>query len=499
VTTPEEMAQASGTPPTRLVEQDLLDRVLEKEPDRRNAVQRAIEEIQAEVQEGTKSVPRKPIELLRQYVAELDRKLSEGVSAILHDPEVQKLEGSWRGLHQLVQNTQTSPGLKIKMLDASKEELADDLLDADYETTNLWRMIYESEFDTPGGQPFSTVLLDSEFSHHPQDVEMLTQIAAIGGASMCPFITAPSASMFGIDSYQSIAKIRDVSKVFDDRRYANWNSFRESADSCWVTMAMPRVLGRLPYGKATRPVKAFNFEEIPLDSNGNPAPAAHDRFCWSNACYALGQVLTEAYRRDGWCTSIRGRDSGGAVERLPSYTFLNDDGEWDQKCPTEIALTGRMENLLGKLGFMPLSHYKDSDFAVFFGAQSVQKPKKFVNNPDADSNAQISARLPYLMAVSRISHYLKVAGRDWIGRNISSPAELQRELSNWIADYVLDDDQASEQMKAKRPLRAAEIVVEPIPGRPGEFNCIARLMPWLQLEALTASMRVVTKIRRTGG
>lgn len=500
---PENQGQSQGQKQVRSRElqdgKDLLDQALQKQPaDRRESVKATIAKIVEEAARDAKSVPRKRLDLIRQHIAELDRQLGVQVAEILHHPDVQRLEGSWRGLHQLVQQSQTSPGLKIKILDATRDEFTDDLLknEGDAEATNLWRSVYESEFDTAGGKPFSSILLDYQFSHRAEDVTCLEQIAAVGGSAMCPFITAPSPDMFGMESFQELGSYRDLSAIFEDRRYTRWKSFRQSADSCWVTMVMPRALARLPYGKETSRVRSFDFEEIPLDKEGRPAPADHSKFCWTSAVYAMGQVLTTAFDRYGWCTAIRGRDSGGAVEQLPCYTFMNDDGEWDLKCPTEIGITGRKDAALGTLGFLPLCHYKDTDLAVFFGGQSVQEPRKFVNDPDADANAKVTGRLPYLMAASRIAHYLKCAGRDWIGSFAGSDAEaLRTRLSDWIAQYVNADEKASEEMKAKFPLREASIEVVPIPGKPGEYHCVALLRPWLQLESLTTSIRMVAAIR----
>jgi type VI secretion system protein ImpC len=318
----------------------------------------------------------------------------------------------------------------------------------------------------------------------------------IAAAGFCPFISAAAPNMFGFDSFTELSKPRDLEKIFDSAEYIKWRSFRESADSRFVTLTMPRVLARLPYGSATKPIEAFSYEELTTDSSGRHVQSEHDEYCWTNAAYAMGTVLTRSFAEYGWCTSIRGAEGGGKVQNLPSHIFVSDDGDMDQKCPTEIGITDRREAELSKLGFLPLCHYKNTDYAVFFGSQTTQKPKKF-DDPDASANAEISSRLPYLMATSRIAHFLKVMARDKVG-SFMEPADAEEWLNRWISGYVNGTPGASPEMKARYPLAEATIEVKEVPGQPGVYSAIAWMRPWLQMEELTASLRLVANIPKAG-
>lgn len=429
---------------------------------------------------------------INNAIAAIDKALSAQLSAIMQSEKFQKLEGSWRGLQHLVSNTETSSQLKIRMLNISKKELTRDLEKAvEFDQSQIFKKIYESEFGTAGGEPYSALIGDYEFSSHPDDVGLLTNMSNIAAAGFCPFITASAPQMFGFESFTELSKPRDLEKIFESAEYIKWRSFRDSEDSRFVVLTMPRVLARLPYGKNTKPIEAFNFEEVKVE--GGPK---HDDYCWMNAAYAMGAVLTKSYAEYGWCTTIRGAEGGGKVEGLHSHVFVSDDGDMDQKCPTEIGITDRREAELSKLGFLPLCHYKSTDYAVFFGAQTTQKPKK-TNDPDANSNAEISARLPYIMATSRIAHFLKVMARDKIG-SFMEPSDAEEWLNKWIANFVNASPTASADMKARYPLAEAKIEVKEIPGQPGSYSAIAWLRPWLQMEELTTSLRLVAKIPKAG-
>ena len=409
-------------------------------------------------------------------IASIDRMVSKQLSAVMHAPEFQKLEGSWRGLHHLVSNSETGSGLKIRMLNASKKEIAKDLSKAvEFDQSVIWKKIYEGEFGVAGGEPFGTLIGDFEFTAHPEDVEFLQNMSGIAAASFAPFITAPGPGMFGFDSWTELSGPRDLEKIFESQEYVKWRSFRESEDSRWVSMVMPRALSRLPYGESTNPVEEFVFEEVNVDGAGTEGSMEHDQYTWMNASYVMGGVLTRAFAEHGWCTAIRGREGGGTVENLPTHTFKTDQGDSDLKCPTEIAITDRREAELSKVGFLPLCHYKNTDYSVFFGAQTTQKPKKY-DDPDATANAAISARLPYLMATSRFAHYLKVMARDKIG-SFMEATDCQRWLNNWIQNYVNANAGAGQDMKSKYPLAEAKVTVKEIPGAPGSYNAIAHLRP----------------------
>lgn len=430
---------------------------------------------------------------LNAGIKAIDQAVSKQLAAIMHAPKFQQLEGTWRGLHHLVMNTETSAMLRLKVLNCSKRELFKDLDRAvEFDQSQAFKKLYENEFGTPGGEPYGALIGDYEFTNHPEDIDLLSKMSNVAAAAFCPFLTSASPQLFGFESFTELSKPRDLEKIFDTVEYTKWKSFRESEDSRFVTLTMPRVLARLPYGSMTTPVDEFDYEEGELDARGKPKPMAHEHYSWMNAAYVLGARLTDAFAKYGFCVAIRGAEGGGKVEGLPAHVFISDDGDPDLKCPTEIGITDRREAEMSKLGFLPLCHYKNTDYAVFFGAQTAQKPKKY-DRPEATANAAISARLPYLMATSRFAHYLKVIGRDKIG-SFMEVEDCQKWLERWIANYISADPKPSEDVKARYPLREAKIEVREVPGQPGTYNAIAWLRPWLQLEELTTSMRLVARI-----
>jgi type VI secretion system protein ImpC len=446
---------------------------------------------------GTVTFDKNLSRTFEQAVAAIDRKLSDQLNAIMHDPKFSKLEGTWRGLHHLVQNSETGTGLKIRVLNLPKRELSRDLQRAvEFDQSQLFKKIYENEFGTPGGEPYAALIGDYEWSQHPDDVETLRLVSNVAAAAFAPFISAAGPGMFGFDSWTELAKPRDLAKIFETPDYTKWRSFRDSEDARFVSLVLPRTLARVPYGAATKAIDEFNYEEAPSDAAG-ARPMGHDDYCWMNAAYAMGGRLTDAFSRYGFCTAIRGAEGGGKVENLPTHVFTSDDGDLDAKCPTELAITDRREFELSNLGFLPLCHYKNTDYSVFFGAQSVQKAKKY-DRPEATANAAISARLPYLMASSRFAHYLKVMARDKVGSFLEA-GDVERMLNRWINNYVNSNENAGQEMKAKFPLREARIEVREIPGRPGSYNAVAHLRPWLQMEELTTSLRMVARIPSSAG
>ena len=446
-----------------------------------------------EALKGTITWNKNLLTTISSTINKMDETLSKQLAVIMHQDHFKKLEASWRGLHYLVNNTETSNNLRLKILNISKQTLFKDLSKAaEFDQSNLFKKIYESEFGTPGGEPYGALIGDYEFTHHPEDIDTLSKLSNIAAAAFCPFISAADPKLFGFSDWSMLSKPRDLEKIFDTVEYAKWRSLRESEDSRFVTLTMPRVLARLPYGHATKSVEEFSYEEAPFNNEGKPLPLSHNDYCWSNAAYVLAARLTHAFAKYGWCTAIRGAEGGGKVLDLPLHTFTSDDGDVDSTCPTEIGITDRREAELSKLGFLPLCHYKNTDYAVFFGAQSIQKPFKY-DRPEATSNAAISARLPYIMATSRFAHYLKVMARDKIG-SFMEASDLESWLNRWILNYVNGNAESGQIMKAKYPLAAAKIYVEPIPGKPGAYHAVAWLRPWLQLEELTTSLRLVANI-----
>ena len=463
----------------------------------RDVTEDLLKTLTKEAMDGTVKWDKNLTVTINSAIAAIDDAMSNQLSAILQHEKLQKLEGSWRGLNHLIMNSETSSQLKIRMLNLSKKELSKDLEKAvEFDQSQTFKKIYESEFGTAGGEPYAALIGDYEFSGHPDDLDLLTNMSNIAAAGFCPFISAAAPEMFGFDSFTELSKPRDLEKIFDSAEYTKWRSFRDSEDARFVTLTMPRVLARLPYGSATKPIEAFNFEEANMDSDGRQLESDHDEYCWMNAAYSMGTTLTKSYAEYGWCTSIRGAEGGGKVEGLPSHTFVSDDGDVDQKCPTEIGITDRREAELSKLGFLPLCHYKNTDYAVFFGAQTTQKPKQF-DDPDATSNAEISARLPYIMATSRIAHFLKVMARDKIG-SFMEAGDAEEWLNRWIANYVNGSPGASAEMKARFPLAEANVEVKEVPGQPGVYSAIAWMRPWLQMEELSASLRLVANIPKAG-
>lgn len=472
----------------------LLDQILtntkQTEPDRaQDLVKTLVEQALA----GTVTFDKNLARTIDSAIEAIDGKLSAQLNAIMHDPKFLKLEGTWRGMHYLVHNSETGTALKIRVLNASKRDLTNDLTKAvEFDQSELFKKIYENEFGTPGGEPYGALIGDYEWTNHPDDIDTLRLMSNVAAGAFAPFISAASAGMFGFKDWTELSKPRDIAMIFEGAEYAKWRSFRASEDSRFVNLVMPRVIARLPYGNATKPVEEFGYEEAPYDGPNAAKPMAHHDYCWSNAAYVLGARLTDAFAKYGFCTAIRGAEGGGKVENLPSHRFVSDDGDVDTKCPTEIGITDRRDKELSDQGFLPLCHYKNNDYAVFFSGQTTQKPKKY-DRPEATANAAISARLPYIMATSRFAHYLKVMARDKIGSPLEA-SDAERWLNRWIQNYVNTNENAGLDMKAQFPLREARVEVKEIPGKPGSYAAVAYMRPWLQMEELTTSMRMVARI-----
>jgi type VI secretion system protein ImpC len=473
---------------------NILDQVVaatkQTEPDR---AQDLVKTLVEQALSGTVTFDKNLTRTFNAAIAAIDRKLSTQLNAIIHDPKFLKLEGSWRGLNYLVMNSETGTSLKLRVLNVTKRELNRDLTKAvEFDQSQLFKKIYENEFGTPGGEPYGSLIGDYEWTNHPDDIDTLRLISNVAAASFAPFVSAAGAQMFGFSDWTELSKPRDLAKIFETAEYTKWRSFRDSEDSRFVSLVLPRVIARLPYGSATKPIDEFAYEEAPYDANGAALPMQHHDYCWMNAAYTMGARLTDSFAQSGFCVAIRGAEGGGKVEGLANHVFTSDDGDLDTKCPTEIGITDRREFELSNQGFLPLCHYKNTDYAVFFGAQSAQKPKKY-DRPDATANAAISARLPYIMATSRFAHFLKVMARDKIG-SFMEASDCEIWLNRWIKNYVNANENAGQESKAKYPLREARVEVKEIPGKPGSYNAVAYMRPWLQMEELTTSMRMVARI-----
>jgi len=494
-----EKEQAAAAETTQSQQASLLDAAISatKQTERSRA-EELIRTLTEEALKGTVSFDKDVTRTINAGINAIDEVVSKQLAAVMHNADFQKLEGTWRGLSHLVMNSETSAQLKLKVLNVSKRDLFKDLDKAvEFDQSQTFKKIYENEFGTPGGEPYGALIGDYEFTNHPEDVDLLGKMSNVSAAGFCPFLSAADPALFGFESWTDLVKPRDLEKIFETVEYTKWKSYRDSEDSRFVTLTMPRSLARLPYGESTKPVEEFSYEEVELGPDGKSIAVAHDQYCWMNSAYVMGTKLTDAFSKYGWCTAIRGAEGGGKVEDLPAHIFRADDGDMDLKCPTEIAITDRREAEVSKLGFLPLCHYKNTDYAVFFGAQTTQKPKKY-DRPAATENAAISARLPYLMASSRFAHYLKVIARDKIGSFMEAD-ECEAWLDRWIHNYVSADAKPSQETKARFPLAEARVQVKPIPGAPGSYNAIAWLRPWLQMEELTTSLRMVARIPEISG
>jgi len=453
------------------------------------AVENAVKTLAAQALENTSLISNDVLHSLQSMIAEIDRKLTQQVNEIIHNAEFQQLESAWRGLHHLVNNTETDEQLKIRVMAISKKDLHKTLRKfkgAAWDQSPIFKKLYEEEFGQFGGEPYGCLVGDYHFDHSAPDVELLGEMAKVAAACHAPFITGADPSLMNFESWQELANPRDLAKVMSTPEYAGWKSLRDSEDSKYLGLTMPRFLGRQPYGAKQNPIEEFAFEE-------DVGQAESDKFAWVNAAYGMATNINRSFKEYGWCSRIRGVESGGTVENLPTHTFPTDDGGVDMKCPTEIGISDRREAELAKLGMMPLIHRKNTDMAAFIGAQSLHKPAEY-DDPDATSNANLAARLPYLFATCRFAHYLKCMVRDKIG-SFKSRDDMELWLQNWINQYVdASPAHSSETAKASKPLAAAEVVIEEVEGNPGYYSSKFFLRPHYQLEGLSVSLRLVSKV-----
>lgn len=479
-------AAVEQTTETSLLDQIVQEGRFGKETTARERGKDLIKEFITQVSQGDLAVSKDTEAMINARIAQIDHLVSLQLNQVMHAPEFQKLEGSWRGLRYLMDNSETGTMLKIRILNASKKDLLRDLQKApEFDQSALFKKVYEEEYGVFGGEPFGALIGDYEFGKHPEDIELLEKVSNVAAAAHAPFLTAADASLLNLDSFTSLGQPRDLAKIYDSTEFAKWKSFRQSEDSRYVGLCVPHILVRLPYGKDTKPVDGFNYEEG-VDGTD------HSKYLWGNAAYALGSRLTQAFAMHGWCAAIRGVEGGGLVEGLPAHNFRTDEGDVALKCPTEIAITDRREKELADLGFVPLVHCKNTDYAAFFSIQSAQKPKLY-DKEAANANSRLSAQLPYILAVSRFAHYLKAMMRDKIG-SFMSRAECERFLNDWIMNYVSSDDTAGAVMKARRPLKDARVEVAEVPGKPGAYRAVAFLRPHFQLDEIAVSLRLVAEL-----
>lgn len=450
-----------------------------------------VKELVDQVLAGQIQIAKDTDETLGNRIKELDELISTQLNEVMHAPEFQKMEASWRGIQYLVSNTETGTMLKIKVFNISKKEILRDFTKQnDWEQATIFKKIYEEEYGTLGGQPYGCLIGDYEITRHPEDMQLLTNMSNVAAASHAPFLSAASPTLFNWESFTELAGPRDVAKIFDNDAYVAWKDFRKSDDSKYVGLCLPHILLRLPYGQETSPVEEFDYEEK-VDGRD------HKKYLWGNAAFALGARITNAFAMHEWCAAIRGVEGGGLVEGLPAHTFQTDDGDQTVKCPTELAITDRREAELSKLGFIPLCYYKGTTNAVFMATQSTNQATQYLN-ADANANARLSSQLQYIFAVSRFAHFLKAMMRDKIG-SFMSREQCQKFLNEWIKNYVLLDDFASQDAKSKFPLRDAQIEVSEDPAKPGVYTAVAFLRPHFQLDELTVSLRLVARLPQPKG
>ena len=472
-------------------EASLLDQIVEQgrfgvEAASRERGRDLVKEFVAQVLDGSMTVAKDAEMMINARIAQIDHLLSLQLNEILHHAQFQKLEGSWRGLKYLMDNSETGVGLKIRVFNVTKKELLRDIEKApEFDQSNLFKKVYEEEYGVFGGAPFGALIGDYEFGKHPEDMALLDGISHVAAQAHAPFLSAAAPDLFNLEGYQQLDAPRDLAKIFDSTEYAKWKSFRQGEDSRYVALTLPRTLGRLPYGAETKPIEEFVYEEH-VDGTD------HSKYLWMNAAYSLGSKMTQSFSLYGMCVAMRGVEGGGLVEGLPTHNFATDEGDVAMKCPTEVPITDRREKELADLGFVPLVHCKGTDYAAFFSVQSCQKAKTY-DTDAANANARLSTQLPYLMAVSRFAHYLKAMMRDKIG-SFMSREEASTFLNRWITKYVTPDDSASPAAKAERPLREARIDVTEVPGKPGCYRAVCFLRPHFQLDELTVSLRLVADL-----
>jgi type VI secretion system protein ImpC len=478
-------AAAAVTTETSLLDQIVDEGKLARDPEARERGKDLVKEFVSQFLEGSMTLSRDSEAMINARIAQIDHLISLQLNEVLHHPTFQKLEASWRGLKYLLDHTETSENLKIKIFNCSKKDLLRDLQRAsEFDQSAMFKKVYEEEFGIFGGHPFGALIGDYEFGKGPEDLELLEKVSQVASAAHAPFMTAANASLFNLDSFTDLSAPRDLGKVFDTTEYAKWKSFRNSDDSRYVALALPHILMRDPYGKATRAVDEFDYEE-------NVDGTDHSKYLWGNAAYALASRVTESFSKYNWCATIRGVEGGGKVEGLTVHNFATDEGDIAMKCPTEVAITDRREKELADLGFVPLVHCKNTDYAAFFSVQTAQKAKKY-DTDAATANARLSTNLSYILAVSRFAHYLKAMMRDKIGSTMDR-AQAQDFLNRWISSY-LSDPSASAEMKASRPLSEARVDVVDVPGKPGAYRAAMFLKPHFQLDELTVSMRLVADL-----
>jgi type VI secretion system protein ImpC len=449
---------------------------------------RGVEALLAQLIEPGRTVDKVSNALIDEFIAEIDQKLSSQLDAILHHPMVQKLESAWRSLKFLVDRTDFRENIKIEIMNASKEDLLTDFEDSpEIPKSGLYKIAYTAEYGQFGGKPYGNIIANFDFGPGPQDIKLLQYVAAVAAMAHAPFIAAAGPQFFGTESFNELPNLKDLHSIFESPQYTKWQSFRESEDARYVGLTAPRFLLRLPYGRDTQPIKSFNYEE--------DVSASHEHYLWGNTAFAFASRLTDSFAKYRWCTNIIGPMGGGTVEDLPLHQF-EAMGATQTKIPTEVLISERREFELAEEGFMALTMRKGSDNACFFSANSVQKPKNFGISEEgkaAELNYKLGTQLPYMYVANRLAHYLKVIQRENIG-SWKERSDLERELNQWIRQYVADQDNPPAAVRSRRPLRQAQITVESVEGEPGWYRVGMKVRPHFKYMGAFFTLSLVGKL-----
>lgn len=473
----------------------LLDEVLSANgvaqgDESRGLMRKGLEQLlkQALADNSTKEAPRIDRSRVDAAIAELDKQISRQVDRVLHNADFQKLESSWRGLQFLVNRTDFRQNISVSLLNVTKEELRNDFMDSpDVTFSGLYQHIYTAEYGTHGGSPFAAIIGNYEFGPGAPDVNLLRSISSVSAISHAPFISAAGPQFFGLDSFEGLPRVKDLKSIFEQPQYTAWRSLRDSEDSRYIGLTCPRFLLRLPYG-TDNPVKSFNYEE---DVSGS-----HESYLWGNTAFAFSTRLTDSFAQYGWCPNIIGPKGGGQVDELPVHLFRSLHGDLATKIPTEVLISEPREVELADEGFIGLTMRKGSDNACFFSANSIQKPKYFGQSPEgkaAETNFKLGAQLPYIFVVSRLAHYVKVLQREALG-SFKQRADLEKDLNQWIRQYVSDMDSPQPGVRARRPLRQAKVMVEDVPGEPGWYKVDLKVVPHIKYMGAFFTLSLVGKL-----
>jgi type VI secretion system protein ImpC len=491
---PEEQKQdATGAEKTTEEQTSLLDDIvqatkLRPTDESYGLAKKGVEALIAQLIEPGKKVDKISKADVDEMIAEIDNKMSLQLDAIMHNDQFQKLESAWRSLKYLVDKTNFRENIKVEILNVGKDDLLEDFEDSpEIPKSGLYKTVYTAEYGQFGGKPYGAMIGNYEFGPSPQDIKLLQYVASVGAMAHAPFIAAAGPQFFGVDDFQKLPQLKDLKSIFEGPQYTKWQSFRESEDARYVALALPRFLLRLPYGPDTQPVKAFNYEES--------VRASHEHYLWGNAAFTFASRLTDSFAKYRWCANIIGPMGGGAVEDLPLHQY-EAMGAVQTKIPTEVLISERREFELAEEGFIGLTMRKGSDNAAFFSANSVQKPKFFgisKEGKQAELNYKLGLQLPYMFVINRLAHYLKVIQRENIG-TWKERTDLDRELNEWIRQYVADQENPSASVRSRRPLRQAQVTVDDVEGEPGWYRVGLKVRPHFKYMGADFTLSLVGKL-----